>query len=418
MNAAAKRATSTREPALDALRVFGAFVVFVKHSSLATGLQLRSGFHWLNDFEIGPALFFVLSAYLVYLPFTRCFASEERRPLGLRQFLVLRVLRVVPLYWFMLVVLFIIDHQDDTGIGVKFGGKVGLIELLTFTHIYDPERFFNGIPAAYTLDVEMSFYVFVVLFVAALAAVHRRFAATDLRRVIRVERAGIAALFGMNLAWRFAVGHWLRPADAVCSSTETHWTCAATNWLPGFLDYFALGMLLASLVAHGVRERLTAHPQVNAQRFRLGLSAYVVAVLVWLVYSAKYGTIGLDSLTGIDAEMRHQLTFVIAVLLVAPPVLFPPRGPRLARVLESPAVRWAAVLTFGFYLWHSAMLDTMLRILNARPFHANFAIVAPSALVLASALAALTWFLVEAPSERARNLVRRSWQRDPAASGS
>ena len=54
--------------AIDALRVLGAGVVFIKHSSLATRLQLRPSFRWMNHFEIGPTLFFVLSAYLVYLP--------------------------------------------------------------------------------------------------------------------------------------------------------------------------------------------------------------------------------------------------------------------------------------------------------------------------------------------------------------
>ena len=410
-----------REPALDALRIFGALVVFVKHSSFATGLQLRSGFHWLNDFEIGPALFFTLSAYLVYLPFARAFSArditernsshdaprgatvEAPSAPGLKTFVLARVLRVVPLYWFALIVLFAFDHQSADGIGIRFGGTRGLIELLTFTHIYDPKRFFFGIPAAYTLDVEMSFYVVFALGIAVLLAMATRSRARSITP--RRELAAIATLFVVNVAWRIAVGHAVRPKGTVCDATHTHWTCAAVNWLPGFLDYFALGLILALAVARGARERVRAWCDRSVWRTRLPVASYVLAGACFALYSYRYGTVGLASLTGTDAELRHELTLVFAMLLVVPATLVRPRSQLLVQTLNSRVVRWGAVFTYGFYLWHQGLLDAMVQLSGGRPFHANFAIVAAGALTLSLVAAAVSWRLIEIPVGRLRSYV-------------
>src|SRR5262245_29160699 len=155
---APQAATRRAYPALDGLRVFGALAVFVKHSSYATRLQYRPHWAWMNHFEVGPTLFFVLSAFLVYLPFARSHAGlEPVQRLG--NFAWRRVLRVVPAYWVALTVLLLFVRDDSAHIfGVKAGGMSGVVEQFTFTQIYDPRHFFFGIAASYTLAVEVSFY--------------------------------------------------------------------------------------------------------------------------------------------------------------------------------------------------------------------------------------------------------------------
>ena len=392
MSALAPASQRVHNPALDALRVVGALGVFVKHSSLATGQQLRDGYAWMNHFEIGPTIFFVLSAYLVYGPFVRALVGRSEAP-PTRRFLIRRAARIIPLYWCALVVVFLVDHQDASGIGIKIGGMWGALQLATFTHIYDPERFFNGIAAAYTLDVEVSFYVFVA---AWIAIVHRRARRSDAPH--KIVAAGLAILLVTNALWRMAVGHWLRPPSVVCSSTQTHWTCAAVNWLPGFLDYFVIGMALALAVA--CWPTASDQPRWLQRSLRHRWLWLVGSVLLFWLYAAQYGTIGLDSLTGIDAEIRHELNGVIVVLLVVPAVFTTFERGWFAKIVSSPAVRIGAIGSYGFYLWHQLWIDIALRLTDSRQFHGNLAIIAPLAIVYTALTAAVTWRAIERPLQR------------------
>ena len=304
---------------------------------------------------------------------------------------------MVPLYWFALVVLYVVDRRTVNGfgpksVGIDFGGLRSTLELFSFTHIYDAKHFFSGIPAAYTLDVEMSFYVFVAFY--AIVMLRRARRADTSRKVLQVELVGLAALWLISEVWRILMLTALRPAGVSCSGTQSHWTCAATNWLPGFLDYFIIGMVLAVVVAHGGRQRITR----GIDRSSFGVAPYLAAVAVWLVYQRWFGTYALESLTGWRAEVRHHLNALMAVLLVAPAALVGARSTAMAKVLGARVLRWLAVLSYGFYLWHQGALDAMLRITNKGPFNGSFVRVAPAAVALALVIAWCSWWLIERPA--------------------
>ncbi len=390
VSASAPALNADHSAALDALRILGALGVFFKHASLATGQQLRPHYGWMNHFEIGPPIFFMLSAFLVYRPFARRLLQRDVTD-SIAGFAMRRVVRIVPLYWLVLAVLFAFDRRGANGIGINIGGVRGAIELATFTHIYNPAHFFHGIAAAYTLDVEVSFYVFVALWVFTL---HR--GASRSTRPVRVVGFGIATLFGINLGWRLLVGHTLRPAGAGCGATVTHWTCAAVNWLPGFLDYFAFGMAFALAFAsweqRGVRpawvDRGTRHPW----------PWILLAGCAFVLFSLRFGTVGLETLHGLDAELRHELLAIIVVGLMIPAIFCRPGGGWFGRLLSTRAVAVGAQWTYGFYLWHQGWLDAAMRAVGGRQFSANFAVTAPMALVYAVAFAGLSYRLVERPT--------------------
>ena len=392
------RSRSARSFGLDALRVLAALGVFLKHSSLATGKQLQSGWAWTNHFEVGPAIFFALSAYLVYSPFVRAHLDAASTPSRLR-FAVHRVVRIVPAYWCALAVLIVVDRASQHGgVGMHFGGPVGIAELLTFTHIYDPRHFFDGIAAAYTLDVEVSFYVFVLVWVGVIRWIGRR------TNPFGAEVAGLCGLAVVNLAWRVLVEFVARPDAVRCTGSTTHWTCAAVNWLPGFLDYFVLGMACALVVARrkSVGKRIDIVPR-SAAAVAIGAAA---AGLV--LYSARFGTVGLDTLVSPRALFAaHELRFAIVALLLVPAVFAlhaaqdPPAG-RARRVVRR-VVPWFAMVSYGFYLWHQACIDLAIRATGGRSFHARFSNVAPLALVGAIGIAAVSWYLLEAPLQRRRD---------------
>lgn len=384
---------------LEGLRALGAVAVFVKHSSLATGKQYDSGWAWLNHFEIGPTLFFVLSAFLVYQPFAAAHLAGRPLP-SLRRFARHRALRVIPAYWVALVIMLVFLRAPEQGsFGLHVRDARSVLQLFTFTQIYDPVRFFDGIAAAYTLCVEVSFYVFVAGWVVLVRRIAPRAAAPAQR--LRVEFAGIGVLVGLALLWRFLVGFVFRPdGDAVCSATSTHWTCAAANWLPGYLGYFALGMSFAVLVVwtrhHG--------PIAAFDRATDRTAVWLVAAggLFWL-YSARYGTRGLDSLAGIDGEVRHLLNGLIVLAAIMP--LLGRRRSRYRALLAWRPLLYLGVVSYGFYLWHQAFIDRLMIWTDARPFDGSFAVVAPAAFALAIAAAAVSHRAIEEPIRRRRDVL-------------
>jgi peptidoglycan/LPS O-acetylase OafA/YrhL len=99
-------------PQLDGLRFFAFFVVFFHHFPSAEKFfspesLLAKFFHFVNAFGwIGVDLFLVLSAFLITKLLLLEYASEQH--ISLKSFYIRRILRIWPLYFFMVVIGFVI----------------------------------------------------------------------------------------------------------------------------------------------------------------------------------------------------------------------------------------------------------------------------------------------------------------------
>lgn len=71
-----------RLPALDAVRVIGALAVVGHHVGFATGANTGdSGLgSWLSRLDVGVAVFFVLSGFLLFRPYAHSSATGQRSP--------------------------------------------------------------------------------------------------------------------------------------------------------------------------------------------------------------------------------------------------------------------------------------------------------------------------------------------------
>ena len=100
-------------PCLEGLRTIGVMALFFQHTGFTTGLQLRPGFSWMGHLELGPTMFFVLSAFLLYQPFaTANLADRAAQSFG--RFIKGRAFRVIPAYWVTLVLLILFFRADCT----------------------------------------------------------------------------------------------------------------------------------------------------------------------------------------------------------------------------------------------------------------------------------------------------------------
>jgi peptidoglycan/LPS O-acetylase OafA/YrhL len=150
-----------RFPLLDGVRALAALSVVLLHVADGTGFaQTNALGAFTARLDLGVALFFVLSGFLLYRPFVA--ARLEGRPAPtLPRYLRRRLLRIVPAFWLAMLVL----------------GALGWIDVLNadwwryfgFIQNLDPETALGGIAGAWSLCVEMAFYLVLPLWALAAA---------------------------------------------------------------------------------------------------------------------------------------------------------------------------------------------------------------------------------------------------------
>src|SRR3954464_11394080 len=200
------RALRPHYPCLEGLRTIGVMALFFQHTGFTTGLQARPGFSWMGHLELGPAMFFVLSAFLLSQPFATGNLAE-RAVVGWRKFQKSRAFRVIPAYWValtLLIIFFRADPNDPFSGGIKIVGWRDALLVYGFAQVYVPKYFFHGITSAYTLDAEVIFYLLIPLY----ALMIRRWCrGCTLDQKLRRELTGLALVTAGSFAWR-AVLEW------------------------------------------------------------------------------------------------------------------------------------------------------------------------------------------------------------------
>ncbi len=354
-------------PSLDGVRGAAAFLVLIFHSSavLQSGpasdrvnraLTLSvSGFG-----DIAVAIFFALSGFLLFNEFvTDVIHCTGRKPT--RSYLSRRFLRIYPAYWAALT-------AGELLIGPLVGGRFGLFTLTG--RYFDSSHIFIGLAVAWTLSVEVAFYVFLPLFSAMLRVVAQRFRNLQIRVAV-VALACFGLLVVPRLYSRFVTSH--RPLDFRFVTS-----------LFDYLDWFAVGMFLSLIVA----VRRLGWISMSS-RFRFATSR----VLCWPIAAALYVwptlMVGYDGSSGsslISSTKDAHVLFGLCAFFVLVPVTIGEMATMRVGVFASRVMVSVGVVSYGFYLWHDTFLKYYLS------HFANGTGVAPFLLVIA-ALTPLSLFV-------------------------
>ena len=272
----------------------------------------------------------VLSGFLTYLPW----AAGKERPA--REFYLRRALRILPSYWFALLVMLVLAVADP---GFYAPGRLALDLLahLGFVHnlwgfSYNASRL-NVV--LWTLAVEVQFYVLL----PALAPVFKKH---PLPAYLVMTAAGLSAMF----LWT-----WQLPD-----------TTLYVNRLPNMLVVYANGMLAAEGYA-----RLC---EVKKRRLWVALAGTLAcAASVWgmlAILKAQSGINGYDLIRLGQLKWRWPLSACGALFLLGGSLSF--RGVRA--VLSNPPVRFLAGVSFNFYIWHQ-WIAVQLKNLRIPPYEAE-----------------------------------------------
>ncbi|MET8310446.1 acyltransferase [Micromonospora sp. NPDC005173] len=335
---ASEPSVTGRLPALDALRAIGAMAVVGHHVGFQTAVTMNAQWGgWLARLDVGVAIFFVLSGFLLFRPWALNAATGRPRPRTAR-YLWRRGLRILPAYWLAVVVCLIVLPQNRPASAGDW------IRHLTFTQIYDAGHLRYGLSQTWSLATEVVFYL--ILPLVAVLAVGRSWRPV---RTVVIASAGVLLTAG-----------WLALMAIGVLDTSVH-----TMWFPSYGGWFGAGMALGA--AHVALRTGTAPAAFRVLDDLASAPLACWGAAVGLLAIATTPVAGPRDLTGpTAAEFSVKLTLYLAVaVLILIPVAF--GGPsRVKEALSSGPARWLGVVSYGLFLWHPLVLE-LIYLLSDRP---------------------------------------------------
>ena len=381
-------------PVFDGLRALAASLVFVFHAwfiidilSIQNGIDtigltglkvLSASISHLG--EVGVGLFYLLSAFLLYRPFAKAGYAQAGPP-NLVAYAIRRAARILPAYWVAVTIIGIVDPATDA-----FSWN-GLINQYLLLGLYRPEgtlRSSNLFMASWTVEVEVSFYIFLPFWAAAMAKLR-----SAARRPLRAEVFALAGLALVGVVWKVVA----------CGQISGDWFGSSFAVLPASIDVFAAGMALSllslspDLKASRFFERLAS----NGVACWLGAAA-IYALLVWIGYvDGPFGGSGAASALG-----SGFLKIPIAGLLMLPAIWWQGSRGGVVRLLGCRPVMWVGMVSYGLYLWQVFTLRHLaapgLYGVDQPLAKPSLLMMAPTALLIYAVtlvVAALSWYLLE-----------------------
>jgi len=393
-----------RFPLFDGLRAVAATLVFVFHSWVFLGLHNGTtigaaieqiGITPLRNIstlsahlgEIGVALFYFLSAFLLFRPFAKE-AWADGRPVDIKGYAIRRLARIVPAYWLVLTVIGLTDPETN------LFSWAGVVNQYLFLGIYRSEGLFsasNPYIASWTVQVEMSFYVFLPIWAGLMIWLRRRSA-----RPLRAELLALTSLALIGIAWKLVAVTQVKDYSALGGDD---WFGSSFAVLPASIDVFAIGMAL-SLVS--------LMPKTKAAQLLRKIGDK--GVLCWLGAAALYLLLcwlgdERGPFHGTPRSIALFTSFLktpIALLIMLPAVYYTKGTSFVARTLRWKPVVWIGTVSYGLYLWQvwvTRHLSGPWLGGGKGPFEEIelkwFGGEMVAAYVITLAIAALSWYLLE-----------------------
>ncbi len=399
-------------PGLEGMRAVAASLVVLTHATYLAG-DARSGFlAQPGRFgDAGVAIFFVLSGFLLYRPYTVSHLRGERL-LGPHAFWWRRILRIFPCYWVALTVLWGLHTFQPFGLSIGFDLGPHWWKYYLLLQIYFPALGQGGISQSWSVATEVSFYLLLPFWAMLIRLLSRR------RRTpfsLEIGSIGVLFVFGYLSRWWFShLSALAVPRIPGLLPNGVTWRAVSFTWLPNQIDFFAIGMAVAALHVWATRRGTIDRIAAWTRRPTLW---WVGALGVYLVITYGLGDNPADYKSAYW-QVRSVLYGLLGLTMIVPLVFGDQTRGAIRRFVTWKPVWWIGTVSYGFYLWHLNLLERLVTIPNfdggPPRWHgifgwtlanANVYGLLLGAFVLGLTAAGLSWYLVEKPLLRFKSLV-------------
>src|SRR5215467_11175356 len=396
---------------LDGLRAAAALAVLLTHVSGMTGYSTTgTPVSWaLSRGDVGVPIFFTLSGLLLYRKWAGA-ALTGNSPGRMAVYLRRRALRILPAYWVVVLIALPVLNPGPARHVWSW------LQYLLLVQNYVPHPWWTGTGAtglaqAWSLVVEVSFYLVLPLLAAALTWFACRRGGRDdggagVGRRARRLLAGIAVLAASSVGWEVLVYY-------------PHPNLRFEGTLPPLMIWFGTGMAIAVAQAWAAAEPAPGGPASRVCRSvaaSTGMCGLIAACAFAIACTPLTGPefLGVPGLWG--TEVKTVLYTLIAGALVAPVAFQPLLGDRgagmlSARLLGSRPVRFLGKISYGIFLWQFLAAYAFFSLLHLRTVFAGGSYTPPevAAVGLAMALftvaaATVSYYLIERPAQHLQHL--------------
>ena len=356
-------AQTPRFPALDGWRALSILLVLGYHCQFAVGFPSRFDpvINWLFDGNLGVRFFFVISGFLI----THLLYQENQRTGGvsLRSFYIRRALRILPVYFVFLFVVFVLQFVTSW-----YQPSITWIGNLTFTTNFFPMS--DQTNHLWSLAVEEQFYL--------------------LWPILLV----LVGFSGRTVLWILGMPLILAPICRTVSAMK-HLPAAIHPFFQEFsffnnFDSLAVGCLTAILLSK-------CEPQVSAMLSTTKLLNMAIGIVL-IAFPYILGKLSLAAVFVIPLGNTCQALGFAMLLLES--ILHP----HLFKPLNWPVVKFLGVRSYSLYIWQQIFLCNPQNFGFSRFWFMRF----PGALVAAATVAALSYYGLERPLMGLREHYRKT----------
>ncbi len=325
--------------------------------------------------DTGVTLFFVLSGFLLFLPYARVLLFDEGTWPSIWQFYIRRILRILPVYYLSLILMVLLFHPEYLRMDHL---KQWLFFLTMFMDSSATTyKQING--PFWTLAVEWQFYLFLP-WIALVIGWLIKLCGPKKRFLTLTFGLGIMALWGIGT--RF-LGTYLTNyphAMNILPHSFTHYILPIIYGPPisglhgKFLEDFAVGMFISSLyiLAQRLPQEHRFHSimeMISPWLFLFALSLFITMAM-WKLNTGQPHTWSIfDSLNG-AYNVIGEFCFALSYGLFVTSIIFGYKW--LRRPFEWKPLRWVGILSYSIYMWHLLLLQNLTsRVISHLPTMPN-----------------------------------------------
>lgn len=386
------RASKNQIPVLDGVRAIACLGVLLFHASfIAGGRGIWNPVHHIHDIlgifiyfsctfayagNSGVILFFVLSGFLLFLPYSKALLFDSAWPSS-RRFYLRRIFRILPGYYTVLFLIILFFHPQYLH-SIYFSY---LWPFLTFTMSQRLANTLNG--SFWSLGIEFQFYLLLPLFAWLFSLI------VD-HGTLRWRILKLTLCLLLMIAWGLLTRYWglfLANTSKLDFLIPHAISLALIPYLYSdtgkFFEVFAVGMLV-SMVYTCIQYAPSAGPwsirlhRLSPLLFTLGLAILFCLSLCYFYFidinPSNYGGRPTSQVvfTFLDPripgmiypywEEWQTLAYAVGFGLCLLALLY--GSPRLKRPFESPILRWIASISFSLYMWHFQLMALFANVIN------------------------------------------------------